>query len=362
MGARVIKVERPGGDPARKRGMALPFLYDNTNKLGITLNLEHPEGRRILLRLVEGNDVLVETFPAGYLKELELGFDDLNGSNPRLILASVTGFGQEGPRRAYKSSDLVASAFGGQMYVTGSPSSPPLKAFGGQSYFTASLFAAIGILLALRKRISTGKGEHLDISLQEAVGSTLEHVMVRYFYEQNIPTRQGSLHWNHHFCILPCKNGFIQMSIFQEWDTLVEWMANEGMAEDLQDKRWKSEQYRLRHLEHVLEVMGRWTKAHRTDELFELGQLMGYPWAPVHSPEEVLDSAHLKDRGFFMDIAHPEMAATLKYPRRPYGFSSLPDLPPKRAPHIGEHNRIVYQKELGLTPNELKWLSSINVI
>lgn len=157
LGARVIKVEEPGGDPSRKMGpfwndsphpeRSLSFFYNNTNKLGITLDLNHGEGKKTFLRLVEESDVVVETFPPGYLENLGLGFEVLNKINPGIILTSVTGFGQNGPRKDYKSCDLVASAFGGQMYVSGSPSTVPLKAFGEQSYYVASLYAAIGTLL-----------------------------------------------------------------------------------------------------------------------------------------------------------------------------------------------------------------------
>ena len=214
LGARVVKIERPGGDPSRWKGpfwgdsphpeRSLFFCHNNTNKLGVTLNLEHREGKEIFLRLVERTDIVVESFPVGYLKKVELDFERLISRNPRLILASVTGFGQDGPRSEYKSNDLVASAFGGQMCISGSISTPPLKPAGEQSYYTASLFAAIGVLLAFRKRARSGKGEHIDVSLQESVVSTLDHVMVRYFYEKAVPQRQGSLYWNNAFCILPC--------------------------------------------------------------------------------------------------------------------------------------------------------------
>jgi crotonobetainyl-CoA:carnitine CoA-transferase CaiB-like acyl-CoA transferase len=176
LGADVVKIERPGGDASRKIGPfwgdrphpegSLFFNYHNTNKRGITLNLENSVGREIFLRLVKRSDVVVETFPPGYLRELGLDFEVLREGNPGLIMASVTGFGQKGLRNRYKSCDIVASAFGGQMYVSGSPVTAPLKPFGEQSYYAASLFAAIGILLALRKRKQSGKGEHLDISLQ----------------------------------------------------------------------------------------------------------------------------------------------------------------------------------------------------
>jgi crotonobetainyl-CoA:carnitine CoA-transferase CaiB-like acyl-CoA transferase len=151
----------------------------------------------------------------------------------------------------------VASAFGGQMYVSGSPSTSLLKPFGEQSYYTASLYAAIAVLLALRKRGQTGKGEHVDLSLQEAVVSTLDHVMVRYFYEKVVPQRHGSMHWNHSFCVLPCKGGHILVTLFERWDTLVEWLESEGMDEDLKDERYKEEAYRLERINHIMQVLER---------------------------------------------------------------------------------------------------------
>ena len=372
MGASVIKVERPGGDVSRKMGpflgdfphpeRSLFFLHHNTNKLGITLNLEHSEGKRIFRRLVDRVDVVVESFSPGYLKDLGLSFEILSRTNPKLILVSVTGFGQEGPRSQYKSCDIVSSAFGGQMYVSGSPSTPPLKPFGEQSYYAASLFAAIGILLALRKRNRSGEGEHIDISLQEAVVSTLEHVMIQYFYEKTIPKRQGSLHWNNSFCILPCKDGHILMSLFQQWETLVEWMDSEGMAEDLKDEKYKGEEFRQNHLDHIIEVLQRWIKTHTANELFELGQLMRFPWAPVYSTKEVLESPQLKSRGFFVGVGHPEIGTSIQYSGAPYKFDGCSLDRWERAPLIGEDNMEIYQRELGLSEEELKRLSSIHAI
>jgi crotonobetainyl-CoA:carnitine CoA-transferase CaiB-like acyl-CoA transferase len=324
--------------------------------------LEHREGRKIFFRLLENTDIIVETFPPGYLNDLGLGFEVLSKINPKLILVSVTGFGQNGPKSKYKSCDIVTSAFGGQMYVSGSPSTPPLKPFGEQSYYSASLFTAIGVLLALRKRAQSGKGEHIDISMQEAVVSTLEHVWIRYFYENVIPKRQGSLHWNNNFCILPCKDGHILISLLQQWETLVEWMAIEGMVEDLTEDRWREEEYRERHLDHVIEVIQRWAKNHTAQELFEQGQLMRFPWAPIYSPKEVLDCPELNSRGFFIKVVHPEIGSSINYPGAPYGFDYCSLDRWKRAPLIGEDNIQIFQKELGLSDEELKRLSSIHVI
>jgi len=371
LGASVIKAEKSEGDASRGFGpfwgeephpnRSLFFNYNNMNKLGITLNLDHAEGRSLFRRLIEKHDIVVETFPPGHLKELGLGFEALSEINEKLILVSVTGFGQNGPRSHYSSCDIVASAFGGQMCVSGSLSTPPLRPFGEQSYAAASLYAAMGILLALRRRRQTGKGEHIDISLQEAVVSALDHVMVRYFYEKVVPRRQGERSWNNASCILPCKNGHIFITFFPQWETLVEWMASEGMADDLRDDRWRNEAYRLVHFDHILQVVKRWTLTHTSDELFELGQLMHFPWAPVHSPQEVLDNPQLKARHFFIDVSHPEIDTPLTYPRAPYQWRSSLERR-KRSPRVGEDNVEVYQGQLGLSEEEMQRLRSIHAI
>jgi len=371
LGARVIKIEKPGGDPSREIGPFLEdspnpersffFFHNNTNKLGITLNLEHENGKEIFFKLLRKTDVVVETSP-DYIRQNGLSYDVLHIESIKLIHVSVTGFGQSGPRSQYRSCDLVASAFGGQMYVTGSPSAVPLRPFGNQSYYTASLFAAVSILLALRKRARTGKGEHIDISLQEAAVSTLDHVMVQYFYENTVSKRQGGAYWNHSFCILPCKDGHILLAPFQQWETLVEWMDNEGMAEDLRDKGYLEEGYRDSRMSHIIQVIERWTKNHTVQELFESGQLMRLPWAPISALKGVLSNSQLKARGFFVDVEHPELKRSISYPGSPYKFSNSSTGRWKRAPLVGEDNVRIYQGELGLTEEELKRLSSLGVI
>jgi len=372
MGAEVIKVEKPGGDTSRWLGpfwrnspepeKSLSFWYNNTSKLGITLNLESEEGQELFLRLSKKTDVIVETFPPGYLEGLGLGYEVLSEANPGLILVSVTGFGQSGPHREYKSCDIVASALGGQMYVCGAPDTPPLKPHGQQAYYLASLFASIGILLALHERKHSSRGQHIDISLQEAVAASLEHVMVRYFYEGVVSKRRGNFHWNHSFYLLPCKDGYIALSPLMEWETLVEWLDSEDMASDLTAPRWQEEGYRIQHIEHIIEILQRWTKTHTTTELFELAQLMHLPWAPVSSPKQVLNSPQLKARDFFVPVAHPEVNACFTYPGVPYKCDRSIWNIPRRAPLIGEHNAQLYHQELGFSQEKLDELSSRNVI
>lgn len=372
LGAHVTKVEKPSGDSSRRIGPfwknsghpeeSLSFWYDNSNKRGVTLNLESAAGRELFTGFIRKTDVIVESFPPGYLDGLGLSFEFLSGVNPRIIMVSVTAFGQTGPRNGFRSCDLVASALGGQMHVCGSPSLPPIEACGQQSYLTASLYAALGVLLALRKRAKTGKGVRMDISLQEAVASTLEHVMVRYFHEQHVARRRGDRHWNDFFCILPCKDGFIHLTPFAEWETLVDLLESEGKAEDLKDERWKDEAYRGEHFDHVIDVLGKWTKAHKVDELFRLGQLMRFPWAPIRSPNEILSCPQLKARKFFITIEHPVLGSVLTYPGLPYRFSRRYSMPHKRAPLLGEDNVRVYREELGLSHEEFETLSGKGII
>jgi crotonobetainyl-CoA:carnitine CoA-transferase CaiB-like acyl-CoA transferase len=372
IGAEVIKVERPGGDAARWVGpfqnntshpeKSLSFWHNNTNKLGISLNLESKEGRRIFLSLARQADVVVETFPPEYLSNFKLNYEVLSRENPRLILASVTGFGQTGPYKEYKSSDIAASALGGQMYVCGAPGAPPLRPYGQHSYYIASLFAAVGILIALHERNLSDRGQHIDISLQEAVVATLEHVMVRYFFEKVVPRRQGNLHWTNSACISPCKDGYILITFNREWETLVDLLDTEGMAADLKEERWREEAYRRQHVGHIIGVLADWTNTHTTADLFELGQLLRFPWAPVCSVGEVFNSPQLRARSFFIPVDHPEISASFTYCGAPYKFSGSYRNKWRRAPLIGEHNAQVYYEELGLLPEELAKLSSENVI
>jgi crotonobetainyl-CoA:carnitine CoA-transferase CaiB-like acyl-CoA transferase len=371
LGATVTKVEKPAGDPSRRigpfqRGLPNPeaslfFSHHNANKQGITLDYEHPEGKEIFFRLVKRSDVVVESFPPGYLKKSGLDFEVLRRINSRLILVSVTGFGQSGPRSHHQSCDLVASGYGGQMFVTGSPRMPPLNSYGGQPCYTASLYAAIGILLALRKRNRTGKGDHLDISMQEVVASTLDHVLVRYFSEGVVARRQGNRSWSGESFITPCRGGHLFVTLSQ-WETLVGWMASEGMADDLTEERWKQDLYRREHIDHVIHVVGKWTLTHSARELFETAQRMQFPWGPVCSPNEVLRSPQLQAREFFTMGESPETERSVPLLRLPFKLSSALSTAQRPSPSLGQHNVQIYRGELGISGQEMERLSSIGVI
>jgi CoA:oxalate CoA-transferase len=241
-----------------------------------------PEDKR-LRSFITNADILVETSPPGYLKSLGADYDVLSEQNPQLIMASITHFGQTGPYKSFNSCDLVNQALGGWLSVTGEPSKP-LKLFGNQSYHVASLFAVNGILLALWQMHATGHGQYLDISIFECVAASLDYVLPRYFYEDVVSHRRGSLYWNNAFRVFRCKDGYILLTIHHQWDSLVELMASEGMAENLTDVRWRDRQERDRHIDHVIAVIEQWTINHKASELEEIGQLMHFPWAEVKAP------------------------------------------------------------------------------
>jgi len=312
MGAEVIRI----GKPAE----IADFHWENLGKRSVTLDIELKQGQDTFRRLLKTADILVESRPPGYLDGLGLGYNQLSKLNPRLIMASITPFGQAGPYSGYKSCDIVAGAMGGQLYVSGEPDLPPLKIFGSQSYYLASLFAAIGVMLALLSRHSSGRGQHIDISLQECAAAALDHVLVRYFYQREVAKRQGSLHWNGAFRVFPAKDGYILLSLLYQWETLLEWLASEGMAGDLAGEKWRDRNYRLQHIDHVIEVLERWTKTHPAAALVEKGQAMRFPWAEVASIPELLASPQLRERGFWVEVEH--QGKKYKLPGTPFRLGS----------------------------------------
>jgi crotonobetainyl-CoA:carnitine CoA-transferase CaiB-like acyl-CoA transferase len=249
-------------------------------------------------QMITTADVLIETFRPRYLDTLGIGYSTLSKVNPRLIMVSITPFGQSGPYKDFPTSDLTLQALAGWLSVTGELK-VPLKLFGNQAYFAASLFAANGILLAFWNRHATGLGQHIDISVLECVSDTLEHTLVRYFYQGAVPQQQGNRHWNDAFCILPCKDDFIFLSIFQQWESLVEWLASEGKAADLTDIKWRDRDARVKGLDHIVKILEDWTLTHKVDELVEKGQLMHFPWARVTSIPGFLNNPQLSEQGYF---------------------------------------------------------------
>lgn len=372
VGADVIKVEPPGGDAMRRTG---PFVADaaplenslhwrhyNTNKRSITLNIETSAGTDLLGKLAATADVVLESFQPGYLSAKGLGYDHLSEANPGLVYASLTPFGQSGPYRDYKASDLVGFAMGGYMYVTGWPDTPPNKLWGLQAYQTTSNRAFIGILIALYHRLATGEGQYVDVSMQEAVATTTEHVNTTYNYTGESAIRCGFRHGGQFIATWQCKDGYVSITTntAKAWDDLRAWMERDGMAGDLMDEQY-NDRFILRgeHGAHIEELVEAWTLTHTRAEITEWGQANHHPWGPVTTADELLGMEQHWERGFYSVTPGDK---ELVYPGSPYKMSENGWQLNSLAPEIGQHNRQIFCEELGLSADELQTFISDGVV
>jgi crotonobetainyl-CoA:carnitine CoA-transferase CaiB-like acyl-CoA transferase len=327
LGARVTRIEwRSSYSKARTDSVV--YRYHNACKKILLLDSDDPSDVDTFNGLLKNSDVLVDTRLQKDDAIPDLSLSLLARLNPRLIHVSLTGFGQTGPRRSYRWTNKVVSAFAGQTFVTGAASDRPRPLGGNQSYNAASLYGAVAAVMALHERHSSGKSRFIDVSAQEALASTLDHVMVDYFAEGKVCRRQGQIYGENAFVILPCSDGFVQISILQNWDTLVELMASEGKAGSLANPIWQKNEYRESHFDELVEVVTAWSRAHSKDELFELSQAMRFPWAPVATLQDVTKNPQLVVRGFFPadDKLHPAQPLT------PYRITFPDDVAQRKIP------------------------------
>lgn len=387
LGADVIKIEKPGGDRARRIG---PFYHDvpdpnkslywfafNTNKRGITLDIESERGKEIFRKLAESADVVIESFQPGYLDSLGLGYAALGKINPKVILTSITGFGQEGPYRSYKSADIVAWAMGGLMNQTGDSDRPPLQVSLPQSFIAASTYAAEGTLVAIYGRDLTKSGQHVDVSAIETlawVGS--ESFPFWYALGQN-RSRSGSR--------ILRTGGILSPQIFKSRDSYVsyliqvgrpgaerntrmsKWLDEEGLAtEFIRTTDW----YQLDWLDFVsspggLErLTGPLSKLflrYTSKELFDEALKRNISLYPVASSRDTVENEQLADRKFWVDLDHPELNERIKYPGPFAVLTGTPIQIRRRAPLIGEHNIEVYA-EAGISEPQIAELKQAGVI
>jgi benzylsuccinate CoA-transferase BbsE subunit len=372
LGADVVLIEPPGGDPMRTippfwQGIPHPdrslfFWFYSTSKRAITLDWRRPAGAALLRRLAAEADVLIETAPPGTLAATGSSGEALRAAGNRgLVVASITPFGQHGPRRDWKASDTVAQALGGMLLVNGHPGRPPLRTLGLQAYHQAGVLAAVGIMSALLAREHTGRGQDVDVSLQAAVAGSLEQVPGLWHQEGRIAARQGTLHWTRYFRVGRCRDGWVMHCTLGDWTSLVEWVKADGMAADLDHPAWADLLKRQAEAEHLFEVLDAWAARYTVAELHEGAQLRRIPYAAVRAPEALLRDPHLAERGFFVPIEHPELGTTVPYPGAPFRLGASPARIARRPPGLGEHNAEVYGR-LGLDGRELATLAAGGVV
>jgi len=391
-GADVIKIEPPGGSSSRiapyyknkvDPNESLFWLAYNTNKRGITLNLQKPEGREIFKRLAKNTDIILESFGVGYLDNLKLGYPDISKIKPDIIYTSITPFGQKGPKANYKASDLTIWASGGFLNDCGDPDRAPVWiGFGPQASFFGGAEGAIGAMTAYWYHTKTGEGQFVDVSMQEATMSSNMNVLQMWDVNQVEFRRVGAVSFVAATKVkqpiyFRCQDGLVMILALGGNDPyasssehLVQWMKDEGKCPEWLAKLdwWKD--YNAAVLKQDLadkvgQAIEAFTLTKTKAELYETGAFGKYKQmlvAPVSSTKDISEDVQLKGRNFWIRIPHPELKDSLPYCGPYIRLSQTPIEMKSRAPLIGEHNREIYSKELNLTETDLNSMKDKGII
>ncbi|HLZ68559.1 MAG TPA: CoA transferase [Dehalococcoidia bacterium] len=391
LGADVIKIEQPGGDPARAHGpffqntphpqRSLSWIFANAGKRGVTLDLEAARGRELLLRLAAVSDFLFESLPPGRLAALGLADESLLAVNPALVIVHISPFGQSGPYRDFQATDLIAWALGGQLYLDGDDDRAPTRPTAPQTELLAGVHAAAGALTAHYARQRSGRGQVVDIAAQECVTWTLMIAAQVWDISHVNSQRGGAVRTAHrldgstlvHRVLWPCKDGFVLWSLsggqaagtLASTRALVRWMADEGMADAPTEVDWPQlsaaamdqQTYDRLSVPFLAFFAG---KSKR--ELFEGSLARSIQLAAVNEIPDVAASPQLAAREYWMDVPHDYLGATLRFPGAPVRLSRTPWTAPRPAPLPGQQNGEVYGGLLGLGDGELRDLCAAGIV
>jgi crotonobetainyl-CoA:carnitine CoA-transferase CaiB-like acyl-CoA transferase len=385
MGVDTIKIEKPGGDPMRR---IPPFYHDiadpekslywfayNSNKRGITLNLETARGQELFKKLVKTADFVVESFSPGYLAKLGLDYENLAKINPRMIMTSITPFGQSGPYANLKASDLVTQAMGVLLWQTGDKDREPVRTTLPQAYLHAGADAIESTMMANYYRGQTGEGQQVDVSIMESVLWVAGRALPFWDCSKVEVKRSGS-YWDRGGRRFPaiweCKDGYvgylIQASVAGDKtnQSITAWMDDEGMAPRfMKERNWKTwdwNQITQADLDEMIEAVGRFFKSHTAQELEEGSVNRGIMLNKVGDSADNYNSEQLKAREFWVNLQHDELKDTIAYPGPFAKFSLTPIEINRRAPLIGEHNNEIYIQEMGLSESQVSALKAEGII
>jgi benzylsuccinate CoA-transferase BbsE subunit len=385
LGCDVIKIEKPGGDKARGIG---PFYNDiyhpekslywfafNANKRGITLDIETADGREIFKELVKTADFVIESFPVGYLDGLGLGYEELSRINDRIILSSITPFGDEGPYKDYKASDLVGMAMGGMLYICGDADRPPVGPSFPTAYLIAAAEAAVGTLLALQYRWATDKGTRVVASLQDEVLLTSWDASINWIASKRVSARSGQICKRPNVTYRmawPCQDGYVTFFYFGGKTgapgnrAIVEWMESEGIdCRFAREQDWDNfdwDNLTQEEVDRLEEPLAPFFMRHTKAELYEGAVRRDIILYPMATARDTCESPQLEARNFWQQIEHPELGTAITYPGAFVKASGSACKIYRRAPLIGEHNQEIYEKELGYSRDKMVSLKQAGVI
>ena len=368
-GADVLKIERPGGDPARRlppffhdepdADKSLPFLYLNTNKRSITLNLKSDTGRSILMDLLADADAVVENFAPRVMPALGVDVDTLRRHNPKLVVASVTNFGQTGPWRDFRATEIVEYALGGLMYIFGGYDREPLKHALNQAQFKAGTNLASATLMALYHQRLTGQGQRVDVSIQESIASALRDVTNNYTYTGAVRRRQPN-HTGDLTRLRATSDGYVLpnpgMGATLDWRVMVDFLE----APELDDERFDNASARLENAEALGDILDQIFATKQKQEIFYAAHQKRFIYGVIDSPEETMDNPQIQARGYYVPVEHPELGE-ITFPGAPFLMSGSPWGVRDAAPSLGEHTGAVLG-DLGYSAQDLAWLRASEVI
>jgi benzylsuccinate CoA-transferase BbsE subunit len=389
MGGDVIKIEPPGGSVSRIQPYykniqdpekSLFWFSDNTNKRGITLDLHKPEGQEIFRKLAKAADIIIESSTPGYMDELKLGYADICKVKPDIIYASITPFGQTGPKSHYHASDLTSVASSGFLNACGDPDRAPVWIGCPQSSQYAGAEAAIGAMIAYWHRLNTGEGQFVDVSMQEANMSANMNTLQMWDVNKVEFSRVGAFSYVAATNVrqpiyFKCKDGFVMILALggnppyvPSSENLVKWMDEEGMAPEwLKQLNWGVD-YNAAVLKQDLadrvgQAIEAFTLTKTKDQLYNEGAFERHILvAGVSTTQDITEDIQLQARNFWTTIPHPELGSDVPYCGQFAPFSDSPIQFVRRAPLIGEHNREIYTKDLGLTEKNLIELKDKGII
>jgi CoA:oxalate CoA-transferase len=365
-GADVIKIEPPQGEFLRARaavtGGIIPFAMLNANKRSATLNLKAARGRELLLRMVRDADILLENYGVGTLERLGLGWEVLNAANPKLIYATVTGYGRTGPYRDYPAMDLTIQAMAGIMSVTGFPDRPPVKAGPAIVDYMGGVNLYAALMTALFQRERTGRGQQVEVSLQEAIYPALSSNLGLFFGgkgTQRTGNRHGGLA-SSPYNVYPTSDGYLAIICIAEhqWRSLAKVMGKPELASD---PRFVTLKDRVRNMDELDALIGEWSSTLTKDEAFKRLISEDVPSAPVRELDEVINDPHMHSRGMLHHVDHPTYGK-LVLPSSPLKLHDSPHPVREESASLGDHNNEVYADWLGLSPAEIETLKAEGVI
>jgi len=371
MGADVIKIEPPFGDESRRLPpfkddiphpeKSLYFLHFNTNKRGITLDIEKPDGRGIFLELAGKADVVIETAKPRRMDELGIGYEMLREQNRGLVYASLTPFGQSGPWRDYKANDMAGIALGNLLYLAGEPGEPPLQPPGEIAYGMASTYGAFGIAVALYHRLDSAKGQYIDVSMHECAGHIAGYFIPNYGYTGVKPARASRKgEETDLYDPYATKNGYARIFIIpvEQWRRLVDWM---GRPASISGPEFEKMSYRRQHPDIVTKAIAEFCAKHTKEELYDEGQKRRIAVTPINTAGEFIEMEQTKSRQLFVDMEHPAIGRYKQFGAVPR-LMETPGGIYRPAPLLGQHNKEIFMDELGMSSEDLVALRAEGVI